>query len=73
MLLLFSVTPVLCLFQLCAEFSRIVTKDLLKSFLEGLDAMVPSLLEAYKAAGASGRRTTLSGVMQCLQKEVSII
>ncbi|KAI9514160.1 hypothetical protein NQZ68_035624 [Dissostichus eleginoides] len=55
--------------QLCAEFSRIVTKDLLKSFLEGLDAMVPSLLEAYKAAVASGRRLALSGVLQCLQKE----
>ncbi|KAI4832830.1 hypothetical protein KUCAC02_015774 [Chaenocephalus aceratus] len=59
--------------QLCAEFSRIVTKDLLKSFLEGLDAMVPSLLEAYKAAVASGRRLALSGVLQCLQKEASIL
>nr|XP_033944583.1 uncharacterized protein LOC117450756 isoform X2 [Pseudochaenichthys georgianus]XP_033944584.1 uncharacterized protein LOC117450756 isoform X2 [Pseudochaenichthys georgianus] len=55
--------------QLCAEFSRIVTKDLLKSLLEGLDAMVPSLLEAYKAAVASGRRSAMSGVLQCLQKE----
>uniref|UniRef100_A0A3B4ZWX9 PB1 domain-containing protein n=1 Tax=Stegastes partitus TaxID=144197 RepID=A0A3B4ZWX9_9TELE len=41
------------------EFSRIVTKDLLESFLEGLDLMVPSLFEAYKAA--SGRMLTLSG------------
>ncbi|XP_008276230.1 cadherin-related family member 5 [Stegastes partitus] len=32
--------------ELCAEFSRIVTKDLLESFLEGLDLMVPSLFEA---------------------------
>ncbi|XP_029959722.1 sterile alpha motif domain-containing protein 3-like [Salarias fasciatus] len=55
--------------QISAEFSRIVTKDLLESFLDGLDALVPSLLELYKAAAASGRRVTLSSVLNCLQKE----
>ena len=41
---------VICLFQLSAVFSRIVTKDLLESFLDGLEALVTSLLELYKAA-----------------------
>lgn len=61
---------VITLFQLSAAFSRILTKDLLESFLEGLGALVPRLLELYKAAVASSRRLTLSGVTQCLQKEV---
>ncbi|KAM6929456.1 uncharacterized protein PEZ65_008706 isoform 1-T2 [Lycodopsis pacificus] len=55
--------------QLSAEFSRIATKDLLESFLDGLDALVPSLLELYKAGVSSSRRLRLRGVLQCLQKE----
>ncbi|KAM9333859.1 sterile alpha motif domain-containing protein 3-like isoform 1-T3 [Symphorus nematophorus] len=58
-----------CQRQLSAEFRRIVTTDLLESFLEGLDAMVPSLLGVYKAAVASSRKLTLSGILECLQKE----
>ncbi|KAM6952219.1 uncharacterized protein PEZ65_010509 isoform 2-T2 [Lycodopsis pacificus] len=54
---------------LSAEFSRIVTKDLLESFLDGLDALVPSLLELYKAGVSSSRRLRLRSVLQCLQKE----
>ncbi|XP_060770122.1 lactation elevated protein 1 homolog B isoform X3 [Neoarius graeffei] len=55
--------------QLIAEFCRIVTKDLLESFLSGLDAFMPSLLQLYKAAAASGRRLALSRILDCLQKE----
>jgi len=57
-------------FQLSAEFSRIVTKDLLESFLDGLDALVPGVLQMYGEAAASGRRVRLSSVLSCLQKEV---
>ncbi|XP_076846732.1 uncharacterized protein LOC143491521 isoform X2 [Brachyhypopomus gauderio] len=52
-----------------AEFCRIVTADLLQSFLDGLDALMSNLLEFYKAAVSSNRRLTLSSVMQCLNKE----
>ncbi|KAL6489157.1 hypothetical protein MHYP_G00028980 [Metynnis hypsauchen] len=52
--------------QINAEFSRIVTTDLMQSFLDGLDDLVPSLLELYKV---SSRRLTLSSVMQCLHRE----
>ncbi|KAL7886001.1 hypothetical protein AOLI_G00062960 [Acnodon oligacanthus] len=45
---------------------ELVTTDLMQSFLDGLDDLVPSLLELYKA---SSRRLTLSSVMQCLHKE----
>ncbi|XP_063749959.1 uncharacterized protein LOC134871220 [Eleginops maclovinus] len=55
--------------QLSAEFSRIVTKDLLESFLDGLDALVPDVLQMYGEAAASGRRVRLSSVLSCLQKE----
>ncbi|XP_034542093.1 uncharacterized protein LOC117814722 [Notolabrus celidotus] len=54
--------------QIRAEFGRIVTTDLL-SFLEGLDAWTPSLLQLCKAAISSSRRLTLQSVMQCLEKE----
>ena len=60
----------MCLFQLNAEFRRIVTTDLLESFLGGLDALVPNVLELYKAAVASNSRPTLSSILQCLGKEV---
>ncbi|KAF7640950.1 hypothetical protein LDENG_00003460, partial [Lucifuga dentata] len=52
-----------------AEFSRTVTTDLLHSFLDGLDALVPRLLEMFKAAVVSGRKVTLKRVLQCLEKE----
>ncbi|KAK9517653.1 hypothetical protein VZT92_023002 [Zoarces viviparus] len=55
--------------QLSAEFSRIVTKDLLESFLDGLDALVASLLELYKSGVSSSRRLRLSGVLHCLVVE----
>ncbi|CAL8310904.1 unnamed protein product [Gadus morhua 'NCC'] len=54
---------------LSAEFSRIVTKDMLESFLDGLDALVPGVLQMYGEAAASGRRVRLSSVLSCLQKE----
>uniref|UniRef100_A0A8C9RYD4 Uncharacterized protein n=1 Tax=Scleropages formosus TaxID=113540 RepID=A0A8C9RYD4_SCLFO len=59
--------------QVTSEFSRIVTTDLLQSFLNGLDALVPNLLELYKAAASSSRRLTLSSLMQCVHKEVSCL
>lgn len=55
-----------------AEFSRIVSKDLLDSFLDGLDALVPSLIQIYKAAAESGRRVRLKSIMNCLLKEVCL-
>ncbi|KAL7874748.1 hypothetical protein SRHO_G00057180 [Serrasalmus rhombeus] len=55
--------------QITAEFSRIVTTDLVQSFLDGLDALVPGLLQLYKAAVSSSRRLTLSSIMDSLQKE----
>lgn len=70
---LFSVFFVVYLLQLIAEFRRIVAKDLLESFLGGLDELVPSLLQLYKAAAASGRRLALSSILNCLQKEVCTV
>lgn len=64
---------VVYLLQLIAEFRRIVAKDLLESFLGGLDELVPSLLQLYKAAAASGRRLALSSILNCLQKEVCTV
>ncbi|KAL6470592.1 hypothetical protein MHYP_G00217110 [Metynnis hypsauchen] len=52
-----------------AEFSRIVTTDLVQSFLDGLDVLLPNLLQLYKAAVSSSRRLTLSSIMDGLQKE----
>ncbi|XP_058481952.1 transmembrane protein 68 isoform X1 [Solea solea] len=54
--------------QLSAEFKRVITKNLLVSFLEGLDASMESLLELYKA-GVASKRSNLSSVLQCLQQE----
>lgn len=66
--------PLFCAFflQISAEFSRIVSKDLVESFLDELDALVPSLIPFCKAAGESGRRICLSGIMSCLLKEVCL-
>ncbi|XP_072572615.1 uncharacterized protein [Paramormyrops kingsleyae] len=55
--------------EISTEFQRIVTTDLLQSFLDGLDDLVPSLLELYKAGVTSSRRLTLSSILQCLHKE----
>ncbi|XP_074531064.1 uncharacterized protein LOC141794243 [Halichoeres trimaculatus] len=55
--------------QVIAEFRRIVAKDLLESFLGGLDAFVPSLLQLYRSAAASGRKLALSSILDSLQKE----
>lgn len=72
-LAVFNCCPaVLCLFQITAEFSRIVTTDLVQSFLDGLDVLLPSLLQLYKAAASSNRRLTLSSIMDSLQKEVCV-
>lgn len=63
--------PIFCLFQISAEFSRIVTKDLMENFLAGLDSYMPSLLQLYRSAVGSGQKMGLQGVMDSLLKEVS--
>lgn len=45
--------------QFKAEFKRIITTDILKSFLDGLDGLVPRLLKVYKAATRSGKKREL--------------
>lgn len=57
--------------QIMAEFRRIVTVDLLGSFLEGLDGLVPRLLEVYKAATKSGKKKSLKDILDCLVRDVS--
>lgn len=57
--------------QIRAEFKRIVTTDLLESFLNGLDGLVPRLLEMYKAATRSGKKQSLRDILDCLEKDVS--
>ncbi|MBN3292089.1 F208B protein, partial [Polypterus senegalus] len=52
-----------------AEFKRIVTTDLLQPFLEGLDGLVPTLLEVYKAAAMSGRKLSLKSILHCHEKD----
>ncbi|KAJ8364740.1 hypothetical protein SKAU_G00135710 [Synaphobranchus kaupii] len=52
--------------QIRAEFRRIVTVDLLESFLEGLDGLVPRLLDVYKAATKSGKKQSLKDILDCL-------
>uniref|UniRef100_A0A3Q3F7X0 Uncharacterized LOC108245180 n=1 Tax=Kryptolebias marmoratus TaxID=37003 RepID=A0A3Q3F7X0_KRYMA len=53
------------------EFRRIVTTDLLESFLDGLDGLIPRLLEVYKAATKSGKKQSLKDILDCLVKDVS--
>ncbi|XP_059190914.1 uncharacterized protein LOC131973083 [Centropristis striata] len=55
--------------QIRAEFKRIVTTDLLESFLDGLDGLVPRLLEVYKAATKSGKKQSLKDILNCLEKD----
>lgn len=57
------------MFKVCVEFTIIVTKDLLRTFLDGLDAMVSKLLKCYKEAGTS-KKVTLNTILQRLQAEV---
>uniref|UniRef100_A0A667XBA7 Uncharacterized protein n=1 Tax=Myripristis murdjan TaxID=586833 RepID=A0A667XBA7_9TELE len=52
--------------QIQAEFKRIVTTDLLESFLDGLDDLVPRLLDIYKAATKSGKKQPLKDILDCL-------
>lgn len=54
-----------------AEFKRIVTTDLVEYFLDGLDGLVPRLLELYKAAARSEKKQTLKDILDCLGKDVS--
>uniref|UniRef100_A0A3Q3GR45 Uncharacterized LOC108250173 n=2 Tax=Kryptolebias marmoratus TaxID=37003 RepID=A0A3Q3GR45_KRYMA len=55
--------------QIRAEFRRIVTTDLLESFLDGLDGLIPRLLEVYKAATKSGKKQSLKDILDCLVKD----
>ncbi|XP_051281857.1 uncharacterized protein LOC127377742 isoform X2 [Dicentrarchus labrax] len=55
--------------QIRAEFKRIVTTDLLQSFLDGLDGLVPRLLEVYKAGTKSGKKQSLKEILNCLEKD----
>lgn len=56
--------------QIVAEFRRVTTLDLLESFLEGLDGLVPRLLEAYKAATKYGKKQSLKNILDCLVRDV---
>ncbi|XP_030266756.1 uncharacterized protein LOC115578038 [Sparus aurata] len=55
--------------QIVAEFRRIITLDLLESFIDGLDGLVPRLLEAYKAATKYGKKQSLKNVLDCLVRD----
>lgn len=57
--------------QFKAEFKRIITTDILKSFLDGLDGLVPRLLKVYKAATKSGKKQSLKDILNCLVRDVS--
>ncbi|KAF3851501.1 hypothetical protein F7725_013273 [Dissostichus mawsoni] len=52
-----------------AEFQRIVTTDLLSSFLDGLDGLAPTLLEVYKGASRTGKKPALKSILDCLEKD----
>ncbi|KAK1879504.1 Phosphoribosylglycinamide formyltransferase [Dissostichus eleginoides] len=55
--------------QIQAEFQRIVTTDLLSSFLDGLDGLAPRLLEVYKGASRTGKKQALKSILDCLEKD----
>ncbi|MED6253464.1 hypothetical protein ATANTOWER_030278 [Ataeniobius toweri] len=55
--------------QIKAEFKRIVNTDLLQSFLDGLDSLVPRLLELYKSAARSGKKQALKCILDCLVRD----
>ncbi len=45
-----------------------VTTDLLESFLDGLDDLVPILLYMYKAAARCGKKHALKEILTALKK-----
>lgn len=55
--------------QIAAEFTRLVSADLPKSFLTGLDQYLPRLLELYEAR--QRRDTQLHSLLESLDSEVS--
>ncbi|XP_056445399.1 uncharacterized protein LOC130381706 [Gadus chalcogrammus] len=58
-----------CERQIRAEFKRIVSTDLLESFLNGLDDLVPRLLEVYEAVTKSGKKPALKAILDCVKKD----
>ncbi|CAL9693993.1 unnamed protein product [Knipowitschia caucasica] len=55
--------------QIRAEFERVTAQELLPSFLNGLDALVPRLLELYKSSSKSGRCRSLGAILTSLEKD----
>ncbi|XP_059400628.1 uncharacterized protein LOC132132271 [Carassius carassius] len=58
-----------CERQVRAEFKRVVSIDLLESFLNGLDDLAPRLLEVYEAATKSAKKPALKTILDCLKKD----
>ncbi|KAG1938474.1 sterile alpha motif domain-containing protein 3-like [Pimephales promelas] len=58
-----------CERQVRAEFKRVVSTDLLESFLDGLDDLAPRLLEVYEAATKSAKKPALKAILDCLKKD----
>ncbi|KAA0708080.1 hypothetical protein E1301_Tti018750 [Triplophysa tibetana] len=58
-----------CERQVRAEFKRVVSIDLLESFLDGLDDPAPRLLEVYEAATKSAKKPALKAILDCLKKD----
>ncbi len=58
-----------------AEFTRLVSADLLKSFLSGLDQHLPRLIDLYEARKQRktnlGHDTELQSLLESLDSEVS--
>ena len=54
-----------------AEFKRVVSTDLLESFLDRLDDLVPKLLEEYEVATKWRKKLALKAILDCLKKDVS--
>lgn len=57
--------------QISAEFMRLVSTDLHRSFFDGLDKYVPRLLEMYRVRSSSS--SDLRHLLQPLDVQVSII
>ncbi|KAJ8349383.1 hypothetical protein SKAU_G00245130 [Synaphobranchus kaupii] len=55
--------------EIAAEFMRLVSADLHKSFLDGLDRYLPRLLKVYKARGS--RVTELHSLLESLDSEAT--
>ncbi|XP_077087121.1 uncharacterized protein LOC143738938 [Siphateles boraxobius] len=51
------------------QFKRVVSTDLLESFLDGLDDLAPRLLEVYEAATKSAKKPALNAILDCLKKD----